>query len=241
VVEDSSRDIDNLKMSEHADERRAKRRKTHTQPMLQDMNAWEDGDVSSTTSSSSSEVLLPIRHSQRLHKVITPPGEDESSTDNENVGAEDEDETTTSSGSDDSEDDEPSEVESSDEKEGVHDEEASAQQLARAPAPEPDLKSRLQAFLPQLQQANSELESLGASHDRRIDQISDDADQYIEMDLGLGVLAEQEGETEEIKIPRAQGKGDDASDAEACEGIKVSVNRVHGHSSKTKRTIEELG
>jgi hypothetical protein len=241
VVEDRSRGFDNLKMSEHANERPVKRRKTSAQPLLRELNAREDGDASSTTSSSSSEILLPIRHSQRLRRVIAPPGEDESSTDNENVGVEDEDETTTSSGSDDSEDDEPSEAESSDEKEGVHDGEARAQQLARGPAPEPDLKSRLQAFLPQLQQANSELESLGASHDRRIDQISDDADQYIEMDLGLGVLAEQEGETEEIKIPRAQGKGDETSDAEACEGIKVSVDRVHGQPSKTKRTIEELG
>ncbi|KIW64671.1 hypothetical protein PV04_09589 [Phialophora macrospora] len=225
-------------MSGHADERLVKRRKTRPQPLLQEINAWEDGDISSTTSSSSSENLLPIRHAQRLRRVITPAGEDESSTDSENIGVEEEEETSTSSESEDTKGDGPSEVESSDENEGVHVEGTKAQQLTGRPAPEPDLKLRLQAFLPQLQQANAELETLRASHDLRIDQISDDADHYIEMDLGLGVLAEEENESEEIKIPRAQWKGDETSTA---EGIKVSVDRLQGDSSKTKRKIEELG
>ncbi|EXJ78650.1 hypothetical protein A1O1_09051 [Capronia coronata CBS 617.96] len=62
--------------------------------------------------------------------------------------------------------------------------------------PPSDLKSRLQNFLPQLQKANKDLETSSASDmtvlmERRIDYVPDDAEQYIEMNLGLGVLTEQ--------------------------------------------------
>ncbi|OCT45196.1 hypothetical protein CLCR_06287 [Cladophialophora carrionii] len=225
-------------MSEHADERPVKQRKTHAPPLVQDINVWEDDDVSSTTSSSSSEILLPIRHAQLSRGVIAPPGEDERSTENESIGAEDEEETTTSSESTDTESDSTSEGESSSEEAAVHDEVTRALPSKRSPALEHDLESRLQAFLPQLQQANAELERLGAAHDRMIDQVSDDADQYIEMDLGLGVLAEREGKTRDVKLPRAEAMGDESSEV---EDTRVSVDQVQGNSSRTKRKIEELG
>ncbi|EXJ55945.1 hypothetical protein A1O7_08876 [Cladophialophora yegresii CBS 114405] len=218
-------------MSEHADERPVKQRKGHSQPLPEEIQVPEDDDASSTTSSSSSEILMPIRHAQLSRRVIAPPGEHENSTEEEDVGAEDEEETTTSSESGDTEEESASEGEPSDEEEAVHGEETTAPPFTRGAVLQPDLKSRLQAFLPQLQQANAELERSGASHDRRIDQISDDAEQYIEMDLGLGVLAEQEGETPGVKIPRAEAMGDESSDSEE---MRVRVNPLQDQSQKSK-------
>ena len=51
-----------------------------------------------------------------------------------------------------------------------------------------DLRSRLSTLLPQLKKANAQLES---GPGVQIDDVADDEDQYIEMDLSLGVLKER--------------------------------------------------
>jgi Domain of unknown function (DUF4598) len=54
-----------------------------------------------------------------------------------------------------------------------------------------DLRSRLSMLLPQLQKANAELQSSDEALNRRLDDVDDDEEHYIEMNLGLGVLKEK--------------------------------------------------
>ncbi|KAF7507811.1 hypothetical protein GJ744_010112 [Endocarpon pusillum] len=54
-----------------------------------------------------------------------------------------------------------------------------------------DLRTRLSAFLPQLQKANADLENATEAGLRHLDEVADDEDHYIEMNLGLGVLKEK--------------------------------------------------
>ncbi|ERF71566.1 hypothetical protein EPUS_00555 [Endocarpon pusillum Z07020] len=54
-----------------------------------------------------------------------------------------------------------------------------------------DLRTRLSAFLPQLQKANADLENATEACLRPLDEVADDEDHYIEMNLGLGVLKEK--------------------------------------------------
>lgn len=56
-----------------------------------------------------------------------------------------------------------------------------------------DLKSKLASFLPQLQQANAELEKDPDAASKQIDHVDDAEEQYIEMNLGLGVLKAKPG------------------------------------------------
>ncbi|KAI9486698.1 MAG: hypothetical protein EXX96DRAFT_534924 [Benjaminiella poitrasii] len=73
-----------------------------------------------------------------------------------------------------------------------------------------DILSRVQAFLPQLKAANEELEKLDPSK-RDIENVDEEDEQYIEMNLGLGVYdlkkADQEdsdsSEDEEVVIPNS--------------------------------------
>ncbi len=54
-----------------------------------------------------------------------------------------------------------------------------------------DLRTRLSAFLPQLQKANADLDNATEAGLRQLDEVADDEDHYIEMNLGLGVLQEK--------------------------------------------------
>lgn len=54
-----------------------------------------------------------------------------------------------------------------------------------------DLKSRLAAFLPQLAESNLQLENLKAKGELKSFEDVEEGEQYIEMDLGLGVLEEK--------------------------------------------------
>ncbi|KAF1345738.1 hypothetical protein BDV97DRAFT_358963 [Delphinella strobiligena] len=62
-----------------------------------------------------------------------------------------------------------------------------------------DLKSRLAAFLPQLAQSNQELEELKARGELKSFEDVEEGKEYIEMDLGLGVLEEKKPGVEEDK------------------------------------------
>lgn len=87
---------------------------------------------------------------------------------------------------------EPSEEVSDDESESTSSEDASSDDddVSDDKDPsdhQPDLKSRIAAFLPQLAEANQNL-----SEPKRIDDVGADERHYIEMNLGLGVLTEKD-------------------------------------------------
>lgn len=60
-----------------------------------------------------------------------------------------------------------------------------------APNPTSDLRSRLSSFLPEMQKANTDLQNSAEAMARRVDEVADDEEHYIEMNLGLGVLKEK--------------------------------------------------
>ena len=61
--------------------------------------------------------------------------------------------------------------------------------------PASDLRTRLSSFLPELQKANADLHDSSGPQARRLDEVADDEEHYIEMDLGLGVLKEKRSRT----------------------------------------------
>ncbi|KAI8372548.1 hypothetical protein EDC96DRAFT_52232 [Choanephora cucurbitarum] len=73
-----------------------------------------------------------------------------------------------------------------------------------------DILSRVQAFLPQMKEANEQLKHADPS---KLDiENVDDQEQYIEMNLGLGVFEEKKDESdsssdEDIEIPTAHASG----------------------------------
>jgi hypothetical protein len=84
-----------------------------------------------------------------------------------------------------------------------------------------DLRSRIASFLPQLRKANEELVTAG--DDQRIDAVTEDQDQYIEMDLGLGVLKEKKrlrppnGEIQTHEISSSSSSSSSDSDDDESE------------------------
>ena len=54
-----------------------------------------------------------------------------------------------------------------------------------------DLRRKLSSFLPELREANAVLQTPSEARARRLDDVADDAEHYIQMDLGLGVLKEK--------------------------------------------------
>lgn len=53
-----------------------------------------------------------------------------------------------------------------------------------------DLRRKLSSFLPELREANAVLQTPSEARARRLDDVPDSAEHYIQMDLGLGVLKE---------------------------------------------------
>lgn len=110
-----------------------------------------------------------------------------------------------------------------------------------------DLQTRLKAFLPRLQKANDELQDPEIARDQRLDHVSDDEENYIEMNLNLGVLEEQSpGREEDDDIKFATSSISDSPDEEASRenGLEDGVMaHLMGEqeSSHKKRRIEELG
>lgn len=217
-----------------------------------------DADDSSTSLSSlDSENMRSSRVQLHRQRILRTTVQDYNSADDTA-----EEETTSSSGSEESE----SESEESSEQEDTeNDEEESPteeltisgppQTTTRTTAirsrPQSDLRSRLQNFLPQLQRANAELGDPDFILSNRIDDVSNEAEHYIEMDLGLGILSERESPTEELKIPkpRAEEESDHMSIAEEeitgeNEALEEDVlARLKGQQVKrgAKRKVEELG
>lgn len=112
-----------------------------------------------------------------------------------------------------------------------------------------DLKSQLETFLPQLRQANQELQDSDGVQDRRVDHVSEDEEHYIEMNLNLGVLEEKSsGDDDEIRLlpPKTGSDEGDFSDNGSTNSASIEDNvlsRLRGKqpSGQKKRTIEEVG
>jgi hypothetical protein len=124
----------------------------------------------------------------------------------------------TSSSSDISEDDESTSDDSDSVNEDTDEEEDREENLSilQKPTIDPhyviayakELRDKLQAFLPQLQNANRELASNAA--DLNMETVGDD-EQHIEMDLRLGVLEQQRdnqnpSQPDDIQIPKASSR-----------------------------------
>ena len=78
-----------------------------------------------------------------------------------------------------------------------------------------DLKTRLSAFLPAMQKANADLES-GDAEVGRLDDLDEDEEQYIEMNLGLGVLEQKERKDGE-EVRYAESSSDESGNADEHE------------------------
>ncbi|KIY04084.1 uncharacterized protein Z520_00776 [Fonsecaea multimorphosa CBS 102226] len=239
-------------MSDHKDRRPAKQRRLHGIPLLEQPSPVEDDEDSSSSSSSSSIQLPTTRLSHRLLKSSNSLPTENSSSDGES-GEEDVEETTSSSDSEDSDSDDMSEEDEEDEGDDVEDHVAASgpgiPRYTTLPSRGSDLKSRLQSFLPQLQQANEELENSGEVVDNRIDHVSDEAEHYIEMEVGLGVLSEQNDDATQVRLPHTlpsedEDNEDDDEIKDGQEGLEHSVlSPLIGMNGTKgiKRKIEELG
>ena len=114
----------------------------------------------------------------------------------------------------------------------AEDESDEDEQASESDQPPPDLKTRLAAFLPQLAKANETL-----SESERLDEVDGDEERYIEMNLGLGVLAEKpngdEGvRTRDSKIASTPSSGDYEDDSLISAATKQEPQK--------KRKIEEV-
>lgn len=112
-----------------------------------------------------------------------------------------------------------------------------------------DLQSRLQAFLPKLEKANAELENTDDVKQRRIDDVAEDDEHYIEMNLQLGVLSERKtGDKDgKLKFRESGSEGEDEDDDED-DDVETSSDRgvistLKGEKARDgqKSRIEEIG
>jgi hypothetical protein len=113
-----------------------------------------------------------------------------------------------------------------------------------------DLRSRVASFLPQLRKANEEL--VAAGDDQRIDAVAEDQDQYIEMDLGLGVLKEKkrprplngEIQTHEIISSSSSSSSSDDDESETGNPDKDAMLKLMGRkearSSNGRPVIQDI-
>jgi hypothetical protein len=111
-----------------------------------------------------------------------------------------------------------------------------------------DLRSRIASFLPQLRKANEEL--MAAGDNRRIDAVAEDQDQYIEMDLGLGVLKEKKtlrplnGEIQTHEIISSSNSSSDDDESQTGDPKKDAMLKLMGRkearSSNGRPVIQDI-
>ncbi|KAE8131621.1 hypothetical protein BDV38DRAFT_14582 [Aspergillus pseudotamarii] len=185
-----------------------------------------------------------------VQKAHAPPDKNDSDSDDDDY--------TSSSGSDSDEDDEV-DNEEDDQDRDVKSDSGSDHSFPRIPALQkpqihrieknPDLLSRLSAFLPQMKSANDKLQQeieAGRGKDLRLDEVDDQTDgQYIEMNLGLGVLEEKR--PADGVVPSAKSEGSDEGPAEKPHPNAPSESNVletlmgnQDTTSSKKPTIEEM-
>lgn len=182
----------------------------------------------------------------------------------ERVHGDVEDDETSSSGSSSFSDDDIEEEQTSQQGEGNHDEglgSRDAEGLLPRPTPKfstkptaeqaSNLRSRLEAFLPKLEKANAELDDAGDIRERRIDNVPEDEEHYIEMNLELGVLSERkdDGKDGPLKFRESSSEDEDedmdistekeSAKAESEQGV---ISQLKGEKARhrQKQKIEEL-
>ena len=116
-------------------------------------------------------------------------------------------------------------------------------------SPPTALKSRLTSFLPQLQQANADLEKDPDAATRRVDNVADSDEQYIEMNLGLGVLNAMPTSDEARNFKTSTTDDSDSSENESSSPSGVDagaeltqlgiIDKLKG-VKPAKRKIEEV-
>jgi len=138
--------------------------------------------------------------------------------------------------------------------------------LHASSGPTTALQERLQSLLPALAASNAELEDLARSGDlqgRRLEDVDEDDGQYVQMELGLGVLEEKikggkgaEGEGEHgggameepgdlLRLLRGEESDDESSDSEeeseeeSSEGSEESVGEDEDAVSVTGYRVVE--
>ncbi len=178
-------------------------------------------------------------------------GDDSTSFEDSSEATSGDDETSSSGSS--SDETESDEIESDGEEEGV---DRNQPTIATAQSCVPDtashstsLKSRLSSFIPQLQQANAKLATDPDVAAKRIDAVDDEEEQYIEMNLGLGVLKTKPTTEEASNLKTAVSEVSESSD----DSTSVSGDEVQTETNLTgivdklkgvkpvKRKIEEVG
>lgn len=165
------------------------------------------------------------------HEDDIPPSSEpgpEQDSDSESVSTSSA-ETTSSSGSD-----------SEDEPDGQHEPSYVTTGLnGNGASDEGNLRTRLAQFLPQLADANRGLAGGGAE---QIDVVGEDEEQYVEMDLGLGVLEERRpGGEDEIVLPKGEPEdSEDSGDGENDVAGEEALAALKGEAAPKKRGIEEV-
>ncbi|KAF7594674.1 hypothetical protein BBP40_008567 [Aspergillus hancockii] len=110
-----------------------------------------------------------------------------------------------------------------------------------------DILSRLSAFLPQMKNANDELQreiEAGRAKELRLDEVDDQDDgQYIEMNLGLGVLEEKRPDDSGVSTQKNGGsdKGPEShSNAQTDSNVLETLMGNKDNTSSKKPSIEEM-
>ena len=97
-----------------------------------------------------------------------------------------------------------------------------------------DLNDRLSAFLPALREANTKLESGEVD---RLDNVGEHEEQYIEMNLGLGVLEQKERKDgEEVRYAESSSD-EDASGDEQEEDDDDDQAQVNGQKAPDQENV----
>ncbi|CAD0046214.1 unnamed protein product [Aureobasidium pullulans] len=108
-----------------------------------------------------------------------------------------------------------------------------------------DLKSRLQTFLPQMAAANAELEKLaqeGGLEGKRLEDVGE-GDEYVEMELGLGVMEEKkEGDdsSDETSDESSDDSSEDSSEEDDDDDEKEQKKKQKEKEQKEKDILGRL-
>ncbi|KAJ5578164.1 uncharacterized protein N7459_007128 [Penicillium hispanicum] len=118
-----------------------------------------------------------------------------------------------------------------------------------------DLMARLSAFLPKMKDANESLEkeiAAGRGQDVMLDSVNEaDGKDYIEMNLGLGVLEEKRGDNDDTSSDESENESPGATPSTARDANKKPkaeedsnvLGKLMGEneSATDKPSIEEIG
>ncbi|OBW63790.1 MAG: Cysteine proteinase [Aureobasidium pullulans] len=105
-----------------------------------------------------------------------------------------------------------------------------------------DLQSRLQTFLPQMAAANAELEKLaqeGGLEGKRLEDVGE-GDEYVEMELGLGVMEEKK-EGDESSDESSDETSDDSSEDSSEDDDEEDKAQKKKQKEKEQKEKDILG